>query len=787
LLDDDGRTLRPIAAAGETAAQVMAFTWELGQGIIGDIVQSGRAERISDAVADPRAVHIAGTEEATSSERLLVAPLWLQEKVIGAMAVWREANDALFDDDDLSFLTGLAQQAGVSIHNARLFDEVQRQKQFSEAVVQNSPVAILTTSLYLTNSQSEMATPLIVSWNPSAEKLFGYTAEEAIGKDLDDLVANRQELRQEAEGYNRISEEGQLLRAITRRTRKDGSLVDVEILALPVMLGPSKPGTIVIYHDISELVSARQEAEAANEAKGAFLATMSHEIRTPMNAVIGMSGLLMDTELSDEQREYAEIIRNSSDALLAIINDILDFSKIEAGKMELEFQPFDLRECTEGTLDLVAGRAYEKNLDLAYFIEQGTPTRIIGDVTRFRQILLNLLTNAVKFTDKGEVVVTLTSQAKPQTNGGKRADRLIQVSVRDTGIGIPPDRMNRLFQSFSQVDASTARKYGGTGLGLAISRRLAEMMGGTMWAESVPGQGATFFFTLLAQEAPEAGTAAAELRAGDPHLNGRRVLVVDDNDTNRRILGLQVKGWGMIPKDTHSPRQALEWIHAGEEFDVAILDMHMPEIDGLSLAREIRKTRDQQALPLILFTSLGRREVETDDLQFAAFLTKPIKPSQLLDALTTIFADQPAPAAKRAAEPPRIDPGLANRHPLHILLAEDNAVNQKLALRLLQQMGYRADVAANGLEALESLERQSYDVVLMDVQMPEMDGLEASRQINQRWGQAERPRIVAMTANAMQGDRERCIEAGMDDYITKPVRIQELMEALTRIPSKGRA
>ncbi len=664
LLDDDGRTLRPIAAAGATAEAVMAFRWTLGEGIIGDIVQSGRAERIADAVADPRAVHIAGTEEATSTERLMVAPLWLREQVIGAMAVWREANDALFDDDDLSFLTGLAQQAGVSIHNARLFDEVQRQQQFSEAVVQNSPVAIITTSLYLTNSKGDLATPLIVSWNPSAEKLFGYTAEEAIGQNLDDLVANRQDLRQEAEGYNRLSGEGKLLRAITRRTRKDGSLLDVEILALPVMLGQSKPGTIVIYHDISELVSARQEAEAANEAKGAFLATMSHEIRTPMNAVIGMSGLLLDTELADEQREYAEIIRNSSDALLAIINDILDFSKIEAGKMDLEFQPFDLRECTEGTLDLVAGRAYEKNLDLAYFIEDGTPTRIVGDVTRFRQILLNLLTNAVKFTEKGEVVVSLSAPDGPQTNGGgKRADRQIQVSVRDTGIGIPPDRMNRLFQSFSQVDASTARKYGGTGLGLAISRRLAEMMGGSMWAESVPGEGATFYFTLLAQEAPDTGGAAPGMRTGDPHLHGRRVLIVDDNDTNRRILTLQVKGWGMIPKDSHSPRQALDWVRAGEEFDVAILDMHMPEIDGLSLARAIRKSRDELALPLILFTSLGRRELDTDDIEFAAFLTKPIKPSQLLDALTTIFADQPGLAAKRPVEPPARRSGSGRKAP----------------------------------------------------------------------------------------------------------------------------
>jgi PAS domain S-box-containing protein len=668
----------------------------------------------------------------------------------------------------------------------RAEEELQRQKEYLEAVLQNSPVAIITTDLRM---GSDNPSPTIVSWNPAAERLFGYSRDEAVGRNLDELVASHADMRDEASRYNKTSADGKLLRAITRRTHKDGSQVDVEVLAVPVMVGQNQQGVVVIYHDISELVAAQKAAEAANEAKSAFLATMSHEIRTPMNAVIGMSGLLLDTQLNDEQHEFAEIIRNSGDALLAIINDILDFSKIEAGKMDLESQPFDLRECIEGTLDLVAGRAFEKGLDLAYVIEDGTPAGIIGDVTRLRQILLNLLTNAVKFTEKGEVVLTVKSEDKPTRamsgNGGnpEAGSHTLLFTVRDTGIGIPLERMDRLFQSFSQVDASTARKYGGTGLGLAISKRLSELMGGTMWAKSETGAGTTFHFTIRAEATTAIAPASRRIKLSDPQLHDRKVLIVDDNNTNRRIVELQVKGWGMQPFETASPLTALEWIRRGDAFDVAILDMHMPDMDGLTLASEIRQHRDEHTLPLILFTSLGRRETGAEDLGFSAFLTKPIKPSQLFDALVAIFADQPVAAPRPSNEPQRLDPEMASRHPLRILLAEDNAVNQKLALRLLAQMGYRADVAANGLEAIESIERQNYDVVLMDVQMPEMDGLEASRQINARWSRGERPQIVAMTANAMQGDRELCMAAGMDDYITKPIRVDELVGALDRVPA----
>ena len=515
---------------------------------------------------------------------------------------------------------------------------------------------------------------------------------------------------------------------------------------------------------------AKETAEQASRAKSEFLANMSHEIRTPMNAIIGMTDLLCDTSLTDRQSEYAETIRSSGLHLLTIINDILDISKIEAGKLTLEHAPFDLRRCIEDALGLVAFPAEEKLLDLSYLIEPGTPEGLIGDGGRVRQILANYLSNAVKFTPSGEVEVRVVSRPL----GERRHE--FTFSVRDTGIGIPAEKQALLFQSFSQVESASTRNFGGTGLGLAISRRLAALMGGRTWVESQPDKGSTFYFAITA-EAAELPQTAGDSQA----LSGKRLLVVDDNPTTLRLLELAAEQWQMEVRTTTSPQQALEWLERGESFDLAVIDYVMPAMDGVTLARRIRGLRDADALPLIMASGAGNAELT--GAQFAAFLRKPIRRSALYNVLVDVVNRRPheraaAPGHKPA--PPR---------PLRILLVDDNSVNLRVELRMLEALGYAADVARHGAQALAALAQQDYDVVLMDVQMPVMDGLQATREIRRRWPQRH-PRIIAMTADAVTTDRQRYFEAGMDDYLSKPIdrtRLGELLGGVESRPLRAQA
>lgn len=654
---------------------------------------------------------------------------------------------------------------------ADLEQRVAERTAYLNALVETSPLGIVTTD----------RTGRIRICNSAFEQLFRYSRDEIIGAELNSLVVAPQ-LIDEATDFTRRSEAGEAIRAATQRRRKDGTLFDVELYGVPLVVSGEQVGELILYHDISKrklaeqaLLDAKEMAESANHAKSDFLANMSHEIRTPMNGIIGMTQLALETDLKPEVREYLGLVKSSADSLLALLNDILDFSKIEAGKFEFELLPFGIRENLGQTMKALGHSAHRKGIELAWHVAADVPEWLVGDSGRLRQVLVNLVGNGIKFTERGEVVVSveLANSSSVWTE--------LHFTVRDTGIGIPADKQALIFAAFTQADPSTTRKYGGTGLGLAIVQRLVTMMDGSIHVESEPGKGSTFHFTArlgLPEKkfVPPAFTDPSTLR-------GLRVLIVDDNQTNRLILKEMFKQWGMAPHDVASGAEALGVLqkrNGNTSFRLAVIDAQMPEIDGFMLARQIRSSIKFRDLPIIMLSSISQPgDKKARESGVFVCLTKPAQPSELLNTILLAMGTPASPVqAPENAAPTLESKGL---QPMRILLAEDNPVNRQLATRLLEKRGHSVVAANNGREAVAAFEREKVDLVLMDVQMPDIDGLEAIRIIRQKeQNSGGRVPIISVTAHVMKGDRENCLAAGADDYVSKPLQPDDLFSAMER-------
>ncbi len=658
----------------------------------------------------------------------------------------------------------------------QLTKEAQLEARFRE-IVENASDFIFTTD----------GDGRFTSFNPAGERITGYRQEDALRMNLRELIAAEDADRLPALFAPAASD--QTVRFETRFQTRDGRLIWVETSSRVLHEAGRVTGLLGVVRDVSErkqieeeLKRARDAAEANTQAKSAFLANMSHEVRTPMNGVIGMSNLLLDTPLREDQHEFATTIRDSAEALLTVLNDILDFSKIEAGKMEFETIDFDLAETVEGTVELLAARAASKRLALAAFVDHDLPRHLRGDSGRLRQVLLNLLSNAVKFTEKGEVTVTITRETESDGEVGLRFE------VADSGIGLTPEAQQRLFQPFMQADGTMARRFGGTGLGLAISRQIVELLHGRIGVRSTPGMGSTFWFTMAFARQPVGATMTSI--GGLAALRGKRVLSVDDVPTNRRLIHHYLAPANVrldsVACGYRAYEAVRESVEAGEPYDLILLDCQMAEFDGLAFARTLQEDARLRGPRVILLTSLDHREspAELAAHGIVAKITKPVRQGDLFATIARVL-DPASGARKTRIAPPSQDLRLPNAANLRIIIAEDNSVNQRLVRLQLKKLGCDAELAANGLEVLEALELHDYDVVLMDCQMPEMDGFEATRRIRSN-GRHAGTRIIAMTAHAMQGDRERCLAAGMDDYLSKPTRLDELHAALFRATQPDR-
>ena len=679
---------------------------------------------------------------------------------------------------------------------AMLQHEVARRTtELSQALAYNARLALVAAH---TNDAVVITDPSgRIDWvNEGFTRLNGYTLDEARGQNTNTLLVGPSTDQATVTMVTERMAEGQAANAEVIHYAKDGraywsvfevhpfrdsagavagftgSATDIsERKAAEERLLAAKDAAEQLNSQLEEAIAHAQrsaiEANLASQAKSSFLATMSHEIRTPLNGILGMAGLLRDTGINERQMDFVRTIETSGDALLGIINDVLDYSKIEAGRIELESEPFDLRRCIEDVLDMFGTKATQKNLELLARIEPDVPGVVIGDVTRVRQVVVNLVGNALKFTAKGEVVLNIGASAP-----GADGSHVITFGVHDTGIGIPVDRRDRLFQPFSQVDSSTTRKYGGSGLGLAISRRLAEAMGGRMWVESEDGQGSTFNFTITAKAQPT--TARHPWQDATSAFSGRRLLVVDDNAGARNWLVAHLERWGSTVVAVSSGKEALQILASGEPCDLALIDRQMPGMDGLVLAGEVRKLGARSSMPMVLLNSMADGAARPE---FAAQVNKPLKPDRVFAAIDRLIGkageSQGATSAPVAHEP------MVPAASLRVLLVEDNVVNQRVATMLLAKLGVKPRLVNNGQEALDAMAEQFYDFILMDMEMPVMDGCEATRRIRER-GEAKRPWIVALTANAMNSDRRRAFDSGMNDFVSKPIRLADLESAFER-------